>query len=136
MATYPETPPGWTAVDRRHTGPFTTHVTFLRDDGGTTEWHSRAHRKCASLISRPGGSGWWAPRRISWWIAVLFIICSACFVIAPFPGFVQLVGAAADAAVFFVGSIFFTRGRRAGAPGDRQRRPRPLPRRARRRLAC
>ena len=39
----------------------------------------------------------------SWWIAVLFLIGSACFAIGPFPGFVQLVGAAADAAVFFVG---------------------------------
>lgn len=31
-----------------------------------------------------------------------------CFAIGPFPGFVQLVGASADAAVFFVGSILFT----------------------------
>jgi hypothetical protein len=108
VATYPETPPGWTAVDRRHTGRFTTHVKFLREDGGTTEWHSRAHRKGASLLSRPGGSGWWAPARASWWIAVLFIIGSACFAIGPFPGFVQLVGADADAAVFFAGSLFFT----------------------------
>jgi hypothetical protein len=102
---YPETPPGWTAVGRRRFGPFTTHVTFRRDDGVTTEWRSRAHRKGGS---RPGGSGWWAPRRLSWWIAVLFIIGSACFVVGPFPGFVQLVGAAADAAVFFAGSLFFT----------------------------
>src|SRR3954468_14780947 len=50
----------------------------------------------------------WAPRRRSWWIAVLFIIGSTCFAIGPFPGFVQLVGASADAAVFFAGSLFFT----------------------------
>jgi hypothetical protein len=42
------------------------------------------------------------------WIGVLFAIGSACFVIGPFPGFVHLVGAGADAAVFFVGSLFFT----------------------------
>ena len=102
MSDYPHTPPGWEAVRRRRVGPFTTHVTYRRDDGGTTEWHSRAHRKGASLISRPGGSGWWAPGRASWWIAMLFIIGSACFAVGPFPGFVQLVGAAADAAVFFV----------------------------------
>ena len=53
-------------------------------------------------------SGWWAPRRASWWIAVLFIVGSACFAIGPFPGFLQLVGAGADAAVFFAGSLFFT----------------------------
>jgi hypothetical protein len=108
VPSYPETPPGWTEVHRRHLGPFTTHVTYRRDDGGTAEWHSRAHRKGASLLSRPGGSGWWAPGRASWWIAVLFIIGSACFAVGPFPGFVGLVGAAADAAVFFVGSLFFT----------------------------
>lgn len=37
-----------------------------------------------------------------------FAVGSACFFIGPFPGFVQLVGAAADGVVFFVGSIFFT----------------------------
>jgi hypothetical protein len=37
-----------------------------------------------------------------------FAVGSACFFIGPFPGFVQLLGAAADAVVFFVGSVFFT----------------------------
>lgn len=48
--------------------------------------------------------------RTAWdpWIATGFAVGSACFVIAPFPGFVQLVGAGADGAVFFAGSIFFT----------------------------
>ncbi len=41
-------------------------------------------------------------------IAIGFAIGSACFFVGPFPGFVQLVGAEADAWVFFVGSIFFT----------------------------
>jgi hypothetical protein len=41
-------------------------------------------------------------------IGALFAVGSACFVIAPFPGFLQLVGAGADGAVFFAGSIFFT----------------------------
>ncbi|TCC44233.1 hypothetical protein E0H75_35855 [Kribbella capetownensis] len=41
-------------------------------------------------------------------IAVGFAVGSACFFIGPFPGFVQLVGAAADGVVFFVGSVFFT----------------------------
>jgi hypothetical protein len=51
---------------------------------------------------------WWAPRRASWWIGVLFAIGSTCFLIAPFPDFEQLVGSAVDAVVFFVGSVFFT----------------------------
>jgi hypothetical protein len=54
-----------------------------------------------------------APRlagRIVWdrWIAIGFALGSACFLVGPFPGFIQLVGAGADGAVFFAGSIFFT----------------------------
>ena len=108
MRSYPETPLGWTELRRRRIGPFTTHVTYRRGDGGTAEWRSREHRKHASLLSRGGHSGWWAPRHASWWIAVLFIGGSACFVVGPFPGFVQLVGADADATVFFLGSLLFT----------------------------
>jgi hypothetical protein len=41
-------------------------------------------------------------------IATGFALGSVCFFIGPVPGFVQLVGSGADAAVFFAGSIFFT----------------------------
>ena len=51
---------------------------------------------------------WWAPARIWWWTGVLFAVGSACFLVAPFPGFVELVGSLVDGIVFFVGSIFFT----------------------------
>ncbi len=44
------------------------------------------------------------------WMALCFALGSACFLIGPFPGYVQLVGAAADAVTFFVGSILFTAG--------------------------
>ena len=47
-------------------------------------------------------------RSKTWWAGVLFIIGSSCFAVGPFPGFLQLVGPTADAAVFFIGSIFFT----------------------------
>ena len=50
----------------------------------------------------------WAPRRLTWWIAVLFAAGSACFLVAPFPAFLRLVGPQADGAVFFVGSLLFT----------------------------
>jgi hypothetical protein len=53
-------------------------------------------------------NGWRAPRRAVWWTGVLFAIGSTCFLVAPFPGFAELVGSEVDAAVFFVGSIFFT----------------------------
>ena len=49
----------------------------------------------------------WAPRRLTWWVGVLFAIGSLCFFVGPFPGFVNLVGSSADGVVFFVGSIFF-----------------------------
>jgi hypothetical protein len=41
-------------------------------------------------------------------MAMLFAAGSACFLVAPFPGFVRLVGPAADGAVFFAGSVLFT----------------------------
>ena len=44
------------------------------------------------------------------WMAVFFASGSLCFLVGPFPGYAQLVGAAADAATFFVGSILFTAG--------------------------
>jgi len=39
-----------------------------------------------------------------------FAIGSTCFLVGPFPGYAELVGGKADAATFFVGSIFFTAG--------------------------
>jgi hypothetical protein len=51
---------------------------------------------------------WWAPERAAWWIGVLFAIGSTCFLVGPWPGFVELVGSRVDGIVFFVGSIFFT----------------------------
>ena len=109
MPEYPLTPPGWRVSARRKVGPFATHVTWERPDGGEVSWSSRIHRKHASRLSRGGRGGiWWAPRRASWWIGVLFAVGATCFMVGPLPGFAELVGSAADAAVFFVGSIFFT----------------------------
>jgi hypothetical protein len=44
------------------------------------------------------------------WLALCFALGSTCFLIGPFPGYVQLVGESADAVTFFVGSILFTLG--------------------------
>ena len=62
------------------------------------------------------------------WMALAFAAGSTCFLVGPFPGYLALVGPAADAVTFFVGSVFFTAGgalqvrsaaagRRAGAAG-------------------
>ncbi len=53
-------------------------------------------------------SVWWAPRRSVWWTGVLFAIGSACFLVAPFPGYEAAVGSGITGITFFVGSIFFT----------------------------
>jgi len=44
------------------------------------------------------------------WMALCFALGSTCFLIGPFPGYVQLVGESADGITFFVGSILFTLG--------------------------
>ena len=111
MAEYPRAPEGWAVESSRSSGPFATEVTFRHPDGRILHWSSRHHRKHTSRLSRirPGREQvLWAPHRASWWIAVLFIVGSSCFVVAPLPFFLDAVGAQADAWVFFVGSLFFT----------------------------
>src|SRR4051794_17519613 len=44
------------------------------------------------------------------WMAGLFAAGSSCFLIGPFPGYVNLVGPTADAITFFAGSILYTAG--------------------------
>jgi hypothetical protein len=43
-------------------------------------------------------------------MALAFATGSACFLVGPFPGYLDLVGPVADAATFFVGSVLFTIG--------------------------
>jgi hypothetical protein len=43
-------------------------------------------------------------------MALFFALGSTCFLIGPFPGYVQLVGETADGVTFLVGSILFTIG--------------------------
>jgi hypothetical protein len=43
-------------------------------------------------------------------MGLCFAAGSACFLIGPFPGYIDLVGPEADAITFFVGSILFTAG--------------------------
>jgi hypothetical protein len=58
-----------------------------------------------ALVDAPRAAGRMVTDR---WIAVGFAIGSVCFLVGPFPGFLELVGARADAWVFFVGSLFST----------------------------
>jgi hypothetical protein len=43
-------------------------------------------------------------------MALAFATGSVCFLVGPFPGYVDLVGPTADGWTFFIGSIFFTLG--------------------------
>ena len=108
---YPVTPRGWTVVGRRRAWGFTTAVTYRDAAGRMVQWSSRRHRKRVSHRLASPGQGehlLWSPHRLSWWIAVLFIVGSACFVIAPLSPYLNLVGPTADGVTFFVGSVFFT----------------------------
>jgi hypothetical protein len=55
----------------------------------------------ASAIRLPGSGRW---------MSLAFALGSACFLVGPFPGYLQLVGPQADAITFFVGSVLFTVG--------------------------
>ena len=98
-------PDGWTAAASRGFGPFTTELTMESSSGLRAVWSSRHHRKRSST---PGGSTWWAPRALGWWMAVLFAIGSACFAVAAVPTLAFQLGATGDDIIYFVGSIFFT----------------------------
>lgn len=43
-------------------------------------------------------------------MALCFALGSTCFLVGPFPGYVQLVGESADGVTFFAGSVLFTAG--------------------------
>jgi hypothetical protein len=108
-------------------GFFITCVVHSLPDGRQLVSHSRLHRKGlppvqvgtdgiairAPLVVSP----WlhlWAPDRMAWWVAQLFIIGSTCFALGGFasnwPQYSPAVLADSGVinAVFFTGSLFFT----------------------------
>ena len=103
---YVEIPDDWTIVDTKRLGPFVTRETYRRPDGSLYRWTSRAHRKHGRRSSQ--GSLLWAPHALAWWIAILFMLGSACFAIGPLPFYLEAAGSTGDAVTYFVGSIFFT----------------------------
>ena len=106
QAAYVEVPQGWRRVASRGFGPFVTREVYRLPDGTRSLWDSRWHRKHAGRV--PGGSTWWAPFAMAWWIGVLFAIGSVCFALGSFPPYVTTVGATPDNVTYFIGSIFFT----------------------------
>ena len=84
-----------------------TFVDHVRADGLVVRWESRRHRKHLKKEAAHG-STWWAPGARGWWIAVLFAVGSALFVLGALPGYATSVGVRWDSATFFLGSLFFT----------------------------
>lgn len=108
-------------------GPFLTRVIQTLEDGHQVISLSRRHRKQLPPlhVTKEGEhvhpttkrSPWlrfWAPRRLAWWIALLFMIGSACFAYGSFaanwPAVLppEMTTGAASGVSFFVGSFFFT----------------------------
>jgi hypothetical protein len=103
---YVEVPKGWRRVASRGFGPFVTREVYSLPDGSRLLWDSRWHRKHAGRV--PGGSTWWAPTAMAWWMGVLFAVGSICFALGAFPPYTTAVGVTPDNITYFVGSIFFT----------------------------
>ena len=95
-------PPGWTPVDSKSIGPFTTHVTF----SGRTAAPSRGLRAAIAstrlcfLGSGAAASAFEAARHASWWIGILLRLALRHFLVAPMPWFFDAVRARTDAMVF------------------------------------
>jgi hypothetical protein len=108
-------------------GIFTTRVIQRQADGQQLVFYSRQHRKALPpvLVGADGAeiqavletNPWlqlWAPQRLAWWIALSFIIGSACFGLGAFasnwPHYspAWLGDSGIINSVFFVGSLFFT----------------------------
>ena len=116
---------GSTADIHRSLGLFDTRIIEHLPEGGLRISHSRWHRKGLPAIELSGRAGtlpaksainpWlqlWAPHRLAWWIAILFVIGSACFAAASFasnwPQYCPavLVHDSVINCVYFIGSIF------------------------------
>jgi hypothetical protein len=110
-------------------GPFVTWSRLEKGDGGILLRTSRRHRKGLApvLVASAGihprnavaaiGHEWshlWAPKRIGWWIAVLFMIGSALFAIGgaqatwPDAPVLRSLDPGLTGWIFFAGSVFFT----------------------------
>lgn len=103
-------PDRWRLEERHSVGPFITRERYRLPDGSVRTWSSRRHRKIGRFeehhetAPRP----WWQPRRIGWWIAVLFMAGSLLFGLGSFPPYANAVSAATVGITYFVGSLFFT----------------------------
>jgi hypothetical protein len=116
-----------TRVIHRSLGFFVTQLVEHLPEGGLRISHSRWHRKGlppielardgSTLQVAPAANPWlklWEPRKLAWWIAILFAIGSAFFAMGSFaaswPQYcpAMLAHGSIVNTIFFVGSLFFT----------------------------
>ena len=109
-------------VETRGPWPFTTRRTYRRADGSLSVWSSRHHRK--GLLPRATGeaeklaatlsSSLWMPRKLNWWIGVIFAVGAMLFALAsvlslsPALAVAWSLDSTTINAIFFAGSIPFT----------------------------
>lgn len=100
------------SVERVHVGPFLTREVLRRADGSLLVYSSRRQRKGlppeVEGVSPAHRRVLWAPRELGWWVAVLFMVGSACFALGAVPGLSSVLSPGVIGLIFFVGSIFFT----------------------------
>lgn len=101
----------WEHLQSEGIGPFVTRIVHRRQDGSQDIRTSRRHRKWfgpESVEKERPKLLVWEPSSLNWWIALLFMIGSANFVIG---SVMFLAGSAHEYLmdlIFFVGSLFFT----------------------------
>lgn len=122
-------PDDWELVEKDGAGPFETRAVYRLPDGSTYVWESRRHRKGRGAKDTSGQAaeaaqafhesvkdnpwlGSWAPRRISWWVAVLFVVGSVLFAVGALASlFPEVLGGVLVADwSYFVGALLYTIG--------------------------
>ncbi len=105
----------WNLIATRGPGPFVTQEVWRSEGGETVVLDSRCRRKRSPRLNpalRRGAHGkrafLWAPRRLTWWISVLFMIGATCFAVPSLSVFADATSAMTVAVVYLAGSLFFT----------------------------
>ncbi len=112
-------PGEWQHLQTRKAGPFVTSIVHRLKDGSLHIWSSRQHRKGFGAEIVPPGkekplqkrhySLWvWAPGKINWWIAVLFMIGAFLFAAGSVLTLAEYTNEFRINLIYFIGSLFFT----------------------------
>lgn len=121
-------PDSWEHVESTGAGPFESRRVWRLPDGSEYVWEDRRHRKGRGPYAPSGRaaeytpalrrrSPWlefYAPRRLSWWVAIIFIAGSVLFTLGALASlFAGFFGGEASATMisggsYFVGALLFT----------------------------